>query len=145
MACDVARLRKELGTVLFDPDEPPAPDLVAVRDTATFSDVQRLLAKYFSMPGAPNAITLMAEGERLGVVSRKSLGPPGMTAGTASGSGYELGGGERLGLPGLSSQYKLLKFRCGHCPAEIFGIHYDARSLPACERGHHQWEYRRED
>ena len=131
--------------VLFDPEEPLAPDLVAVRDTATFNDVQSQLEKYFSTPGAADAVTLVAAGERLGVVSRKSLGPPGMTAGADSGSAYELGGGERLVLPGLSTHYKLLRFRCGQCSAEAFAIHYDTRNLPACEHGHRQWEYHRED
>lgn len=140
----VVRLRDELGTVLFDPGAPAAADLVAVPDTATFNDVQRRLEKYFRMPGAADAVTLVVAGERLGVVSRKSLGRPGMTAGETGGA-YELGGGERLGLPGFSRRYKLLRFRCRQCTAEALGIHYDTRGLPACEQGHRQWEFQRED
>ena len=113
--------------------------------TATFNDVQIRLEKYFRTPGAADAVTLVAAGECLGVVSRKSLGPPGITAGDPGAAPYEVGGGERLALPGLSTRYRLLKFCCRRCPAEAFGMHYDTRGLPACGQGHRDWELQRED
>lgn len=142
---EIARLRDELGEVLFDPDVPAAAELVAVPMTATFNDVQIRLEKYFRTPGAADAVTLVAAGEHLGVVSRKSLGPLGMTAGDSGAGPYEVGGGERLALPGLSARYKLLKFRCRRCSAEAFWMHYDTRGLPACGKGHREWELQRED
>jgi hypothetical protein len=142
---EIARIREELGTVLFDPDAPAASEVVAVPVTATFNDVLGKLEKHFKAPGTADAVVLVAAGERLGVVSRKSLGPPGMTAGVSGAAGYEAGGGERLVLPGFSSRYKLLKFRCRQCPAEIFVMHYDTRGLPACGRGHREWGFQRED
>lgn len=145
MGGEIARLKEELGAVLFDPDAPAASELVAVPATATFNDVQNRLEKYFRTPGAANAVTLVAAGERLGIVSRKSLGPPGMTAGDPSTAAYGVGDGERLALPGLSTRYKLLKFRCRQCSAEAFGMHYDTRGLPACGQGHREWELQRED
>lgn len=141
---EIATLKEELGLVLFDPDAPPASELVAVSVTATFNDVQNRLENYFRIPGAADAVTLVAAGEFLGVVSRKSLGPLGMTAGD-SGAPYEITGGERLALPGLSAQYRLLRFRCRQCMAEAFWMHYDTRGLPACGNGHREWEFRRED
>jgi hypothetical protein len=40
---EIVRLKEELGEVLFDPDAPAAPELVAVPVTATFNDVQNRL------------------------------------------------------------------------------------------------------
>jgi hypothetical protein len=108
----IAKLTEELGDVLFDEDAPAAPELVAVSVTATFNDVKNKLEKYFRTPGAADAVTLVAAGERLGVVSRKSLGPPGMTAGDPGAALDGIGSGERLTLPGVSTRYKLLQFRC---------------------------------
>jgi hypothetical protein len=144
-AGEVARLREELGAVLFDPDASATPELVAVPVTATLNDAQNRLEKYFRTLGAADAVTLVVAGERLGVVSRKSLGPPGMTVGDPGTASYEVGSGERLALPGLSTRYKLLKFRCRQCSAETFGMHYDTRGLSTCVRGHRKWELQRED
>jgi hypothetical protein len=141
---EIVRLKEELGVALFDPDASAAPELVAVPVTATFNDVQSRLENYFRMPGAADAVTLVAVGEFLGVVSRRSLGPLGMTAGDP-GTPYEIGGGERLALPGFSTRYRLLRFRCRQCSAESFWMHYDTRGLPACGKGHREWEFQRED
>lgn len=138
----VINLRDELGNVLFDPDVPVAPDIVAVHATATFSDVQSVLEKYFRTPGAAYAVTVVAAGEQLGVVSRKSLGKPGMTAGDP-GARYEVGDGDRLTLPGFSTRYRLLQFRCRQCAAQTTWIHCDTRGLPACQQGHRDWEFQR--
>jgi hypothetical protein len=141
---EIARLKDELGEVLFDPDAPAALELVAVPTTATLNDVQNRLESYFGTPGAADAVRLVAAGEFLGVVSRRSLGPLGMTAGD-SGSPYEIGGGERLALPGFSTRYRLLRFRCRQCAAEAFWMHYDTRGLPVCGKGHREWEFQLED
>jgi hypothetical protein len=140
---EIARLRDELGTVLFDPAAPDASDHVEVALTATFNDVQRELEKYFRSPDAADAVVLAAAGERLGVVSKKSLGLPGLTLADSSGS-PEVGAGERLALPGLSTQYKLLKFRCKRCDSNTFAMYNDTRSLGACENGHREWRFQGE-
>jgi hypothetical protein len=141
---EIDGLRDELGRVLFDLHAPAAPELVAVLVTATLNDVQNQLHKYFRTPGAADAVTLVAAGEHLGVVSRESLGPPGMTAGDPGAAQDGLGAGERLTLPGLSTRYKLLKFRCRRCWAETSGMYNDTRGLPACGQGHREWELQRE-
>jgi hypothetical protein len=121
----IAKLTEELGDVLFDEDAPAAPELVAVSVTATFNDVKNKLEKYFRTPGAADAVT---------------LGPPGMTAGDPGAALDGIGSGERLTLPGVSTRYKLLQFRCRRCSAGAAWLHYDTRGMPACEQGHREWE-----
>lgn len=144
-----ARIKRELGDILFDPARPRASVQVSVSDpkTDTLNDVQIFLEEYFRANGAVDAVTLVAAGEHLGVVTRSSLGPPDTTAAPpapSSPGAAETGVGERLVLPGASTHYKLLKFRCRRCAAEAFGMHYDARGLEPCGNGHRQWEFERE-
>jgi hypothetical protein len=49
-------------------------------------------------------------------------------------AGYEVGQGERIQLPGISTRYRLLEFTCSRCarPGPEYRIYYDDEDLPTC-------------
>lgn len=59
-------------------------------------------------------------------------------------SGYEVGQGERIQLPGISTRYRLLEFTCSRCarPEPQYRIYYDDEDLPTCP-DHGSMELRR--
>jgi hypothetical protein len=130
------RLKRGLA-VLLDPDAPAAAEQLSVTDVYTVTDVEIRLRDYFGKHDACDAVTLLLGAEVLGVATRKRLE---LSSGTAADPaiGAEVGGGERSMLPGVSTRYKLLRFRCRRCQAEAHRIYYDARELPTC--GKHQCE-----
>lgn len=139
---DRSRLEMDLA-VLFDSSEPVTDDSIDVTDAVTINDVQIRLTRYFG-ESSGDAVVLTTKKRRLGVVSRKSFSLSGQTLGDPSGA-YEVGGGERLTLPGYSTRYRLLRFGCPKCDADPeYRIFYDARDLTVCPRGHGRMELARE-
>jgi hypothetical protein len=118
--------------VLIDRDSPPASQSFEVEDAYTVDDVQFQLMGFFGRPGAPQAVNVIVDGKPAGVISRQSLNRAG---GTMAGPAAEVGGGERIQLPGLSARYRLLVFACPSCGGEAYRIHYDERDVPACKHG----------
>jgi hypothetical protein len=51
-----------------------------------------------------------------------------------SGAGDDIGRGERIQLPGMSTRYRLLEFFCPRCkqPHAQYRIYYDEENLPVC-------------
>jgi hypothetical protein len=86
------------------------------------------LKRWEPAPAAPEPIPL--ERPRLTTVAApdREHGPQV----TLGGPGYEVGGGERAELPGLSTRYRLLKFACPRCSTPQYRTYYDERDLPVC-------------
>jgi hypothetical protein len=139
----IDRLKRDLA-VLLDPDAPAAAEQLSVTDVYTVNDVEIRLRDYFGKHDACDAVTLLLNAELLGVATRKRLELSGRTAADPA-IGAEVGAGERGTLPGVSTRYKLLRFRCKRCQAEAHRIHYDARELPTCGEHHPcEMEFQRE-
>ena len=124
--------------VLVDPDPPPTVASIDVTNAVTLDQVQYRLDDYFAATGAPVAVTVMVSNIPAGVVTRKSLEKANRTAAESSTS-YQVGGGERIQLPGKSTSYRLLEFFCSRCHSRAFRIFYDDRTLPTCPK-HGQME-----
>lgn len=129
---DIAELTSELQ-ILIDPDArqvPPSIDVVK-EDVGTIDEAQALLADYFGRPGAPDSVSLIADGSYLGTATRNTLRQSQRRAGDPGPSG-DVGVGDGIQLPGASTRYKLLTFACRRCQAEAYRVHYDDRNLPTC-------------
>ena len=120
--------------VLVDETASSASASLDVECTWTLDDVQFQLAELFDKSGALAAVNVVVEGKLAGAVTRQSLERAGGTAAEGS-PGSEMGAGERIQLPGISAQFRLLEFTCRSCKASAYRIHYDERSLPTCEHG----------
>lgn len=117
--------------VLVDPDPPSAVASIDVTGAVTLDQVQYRLCDYFAATGAPDAVTVMVGNIPAGVVTRESLEKANRTAAKSS-TGYQVGAGERIQLPGESASYRLLEFSCSRCHNQAFRIYYDERILPTC-------------
>jgi hypothetical protein len=120
--------------VLVDGTSPAATESYEVKDAFTVDDVQFELADYFGRSGAPQAVNVVVDGIPAGVVTRQSLKRAGGNV-AESAAAAEVGGGERIQLPGLSARYRLLVFTCPGCDGVAYRIHYDERDLPMCDHG----------
>jgi len=75
-------------------------------------------------------VAVVVGGDFVGVSSRARL--------QALGSAVirSMGDGAGATLPGSSLRYRILRFRCVTCGAQIRRIHVDARAMPTCPNGH---------
>lgn len=138
IACAVARdgifFAVENLELLFDPSASAGgavrldlPGDLTVEDTA--AALEALLASE-----AVECVLLVVDGRPAGVSSRSWLARLG-----ASGL-RSLGDGAGATLPGESLRYRLLRYTCGTCGAEVRRIHVDPRDLPMCPNGHGRLE-----
>jgi len=74
-------------------------------------------------------VTIIVAGQVIGVSSRARLTRLGATL-------RSVGDGDGATLPGRSAQYRLLRFRCQRCQAELRRVHVDEREPPMCPNGH---------
>jgi hypothetical protein len=121
---DVDRARKLYGRFLGD----AVADHDAILDV-TLADradqVSSRLVELFKDPSV-TAVLIRLDGQRVGVSTRDKVD------GAAGVAGGELGGGDRAGLPGRSTRYRVIKFECRGCPAKAFRSYYDERDIPRC-------------
>jgi hypothetical protein len=129
--------------VLVDEKAPKAPYYIDVADADTLDEAQGLLEDYFGASDAPKAANVMVGATRVGTATRHTLEQSGQTA-AEPGPASEVGVGERIQLPGISTRYKLLKFACSMCPAVAYRIHYNERNLPTCSKDGRMMELQRE-
>ncbi|MEV3993795.1 hypothetical protein AB0J57_33420 [Streptomyces sp. NPDC049837] len=116
--------------LLFDPSAPAdgavrldLPGGLTLEDAA--GALEALLAAE-----AVEYVLVVVDGRPVGATSRSWLvriGATGMRS---------LGDGAGATLPGESLRYRLLRYTCGTCRAEIRRVHVDPRDPPACPNGH---------
>lgn len=116
--------------MLFDPSAPTdgtvrldIPGGLTLEDAA--SALEALLASE-----AVEYVLVAVDGRPVGVTSRSWL----IRIGAAN--MRSLGAGAGATLPGESLRYRLLRYTCGTCNAEIRRVHVDPRDPPACPNGH---------
>ncbi|MFF5976962.1 hypothetical protein ACFY7C_36225 [Streptomyces sp. NPDC012769] len=116
--------------LLFDPSAPidgtvrlDIPAGLTLEDAA--SALEALLAAE-----AVEYVLVVVDGRPVGVTSRRWL----IRIGAAS--MRSLGDGAGATLPGESLRYRLLRYTCGMCNAEIRRVHVDPRDPPTCPNGH---------
>jgi len=126
------RLIRDLQ-VLVDEKAPEAVYSIDVADADTLDEAQGLLEDYFGASDAPEAANVMVGATRVGTATRHTLEQSDQTA-AEPGPASEVGVGERIQLPGISTRYKLLKFTCSCGPAVAYRIHYEERNLPICPK-----------
>jgi hypothetical protein len=125
--------------LLIDPNAPPAVDVVDLAGVPTIDEAQFVLREHFAIPGAASAVTVRVGATTVGVVTRRGLAEfEGTAAGDGGAVAYQVGAGERAGLPGRSTRFRLLRFACSDakCDSEAYRIHYDLDDLPRCPQSH---------
>jgi hypothetical protein len=129
---DIDELIGELKPLTV-PDAEPAGHPLNLSDVATFEDAEWQIGAYFGTHPEVHEVDLAITGRRAGVVSRKSLlRDADLYAGDSPAT--QVGVGEGMQLPGFSTRYRLLEFKCLHgCPSE-HRIHYDERYIPYCAK-----------
>jgi hypothetical protein len=86
------------------------------------------------LPGAPSvpaARTCIAVSQA-GPQPQAGAGIAGRWCGAFSGSGGQVGCGDRAILPGRSSRYHLIRLVCGQCGTELALLFFDQGDLPQC-------------
>lgn len=123
--------------VLLDPAETDTPVILELPPGTALGDAFDAVYSVLRADGGTDWIRLVVAGTRLGVVSRERLdrlfGP---TRGSVELPATNADGGE---LPGYSTRYKLLCFRCRQretCGHAVYRIHYDEGGPPGCPAGH---------
>ncbi|QFG22999.1 hypothetical protein [Actinomadura sp. WMMB 499] len=100
------------------------------------------LRELFEEDPAARRILLVCDGVRVAVAVRESVHADPGTAGAVPAG--DLGAGERAGLPGRSTQYRLLRFACARpgCAWDAHDSFYDERFRPSCPApGHGPMEF----
>lgn len=82
---------------------------------------------------AVELVTIIVAGRVVGVSSRMRLTGLGTTI-------RSVGDGDGATLPGRSTRFRLLRFRCQHCQSDVRRVHVDERELPRCPLGHGELE-----
>ncbi|GAA0625134.1 hypothetical protein GCM10010174_50540 [Kutzneria viridogrisea] len=122
---------------LLDKDVPAGdPVRVAVTSEAAGGVVaERLLDLFRAEPGL-DRVALAVDGQVIGTVTRDRLLD--LAARVEEGT-RSAGDGDGATLPGRSTGYVLLRFRCASCPAEVRLLFLDD-SPPRCPEGHGSME-----
>jgi hypothetical protein len=130
--------------VLLDPAETGTPVILELPPGTALDDAFDAVYSVFRADEETGWIRLVVAGTGLGVVSRERLdrlfGP---TRGSVEAPATHADGGE---LPGYSTRYKLLCFRCRQrdtCGHAVYRIHYDETGPPDCPGGHGTMELAR--
>jgi hypothetical protein len=130
--------------VLVDEKAPEAAHSFDVDSAGTVDEAQWLLQEYFGGSDAPEAANVMVGTTRVGTATRQTIEQSGRTA-AEPGSASEVGVGERIQLPGISTRYRLLKFSCPTCAVAAYRIHYDEENMLTCAKDGRAMELQRED
>ncbi|MGY0465966.1 hypothetical protein ACW14Y_37770 [Kitasatospora sp. cg17-2] len=140
---DVRRAQIRLGR-LIDTGARPAEvgtELDVTAEERSDEVRSRLETLFRTRPGL-RAVMIRLDGRDIGIATPHRLG---LTAGTA-GEQPEFGAADRATLPGLSQQFKAIRFVCAvpACDRASVLSYYDPRTLPACDiTGHGTMELRR--
>jgi hypothetical protein len=134
---DVDELIRDLKSLMVAGAE-PAGEPLDLRDVATAEGAEFKLADYFVKHPAVHEVSVVIAGRPAGVASREKLSRKIVMLGGSSAS--QIGDGEGIQLPGFSTRYRLLKFKCSHCASSEYRIHYDERDFPVCAK-HGRMEY----
>lgn len=124
------RILLEQGT------EPHCPVRVSVTTEARAGDVAEALDEMFTAEPDLDRVTLVVDGQVLGVSSRSVLATLRMsTERLRAPMGDDAGVGDGATLPGHSTGYVVLRFRCATCDTENRLLFVDG-GAPDCPEGH---------
>lgn len=132
---DPAALAKRLYARLIDPGVTDFDSKLELPDTSTNAgELSDLLKNRFRESPAPRAIMIRVGGSDVGVSTpTKVYGADGYAGPDPGG----LGSAERAELPGRSTQYRVIVFRCNKCRENSYFSYYDPRRIPDCPvKGH---------
>jgi hypothetical protein len=94
------------------------------------ADLRRRLRAAFAADSAVPNLLLVVAGVEIGITSPERCREVGY-AGSADGP--EAGGADRATLPGLSTRYRVVEFRClPPCQRSAVAAFYDERLVPRC-------------
>ncbi len=131
---DPAALARQLYSRLIDPSMTDYDDALDLPDASTgVGEVSDRLSDRFSATPALKAIIIRVGGKDVGVSTPARVSRASGYAGPDPG----FGSAERSELPGRSSGYRVIVFRCGKCALESYRSFYDARSVPKCQTSGH--------
>ncbi|MEK2493194.1 hypothetical protein WN990_26935 [Kitasatospora purpeofusca] len=139
----VARARSRLG-LLIDPGA-RAVDVGGHLDITTEDRADRVrsrLGTMFRERPELSAVMIRLDGRDVGIATAHRILA---TAGTA-GEQPDFGTSDRASLPGLSQQFRVVRFACrvGSCAGSAVRSYYDARTVPVCDvTGHGTLELQR--
>jgi hypothetical protein len=127
---DQAAFARRLYSRLIDPSLTTAAEELDLPDTNTGTgELGDRLTERFAAPSRPNSIMIKVAGQDIGVSTPASVKAAAGSAGPVS----DFGAAERSELPGRSSRYRVITFRCRKCHLESYHSYYDPRNIPQCE------------
>ncbi|MFI9328748.1 hypothetical protein ACIGZJ_14520 [Kitasatospora sp. NPDC052868] len=133
---DVRRAQARLGR-LIDPGARAAEvgDRLDITAEERSDEVRSRLELMFRTRPGLTAVVIRLDGQDIGIATPSRLVA---TAGTA-GDQPEFGGSDRATLPGLSQQFKAIRFVCAvpACDRSSILSYYDPRALPVCDVAGH--------
>jgi len=114
--------------VLLDPSAPAegAP-VLDLQDGLDVAEVAAILEVLFVTETGLDRIVLVIGGRAVGVSSRRHIAPPTLRG---------VGDGDGATLPGYSTGYEILRFRCPRCQTVVRRLQVDPREMLSCPEGH---------
>ncbi|MGW1618578.1 hypothetical protein [Streptomyces sp. NPDC002172] len=109
-------------------------DILYLMPDTTVTDAAQILETAYRAEPTLDCLDIVLGDTTLGVTTRDHLNRLGLTPVRA------LGDGDAATLPGESTRYVVLRFRCTTCSTTVRRLHLDPRELPACPRGHGELE-----
>ncbi|MEU1407894.1 hypothetical protein ABZ471_37185 [Streptomyces sp. NPDC005728] len=109
-------------------------DILHLMPDTTVTDAARILETVYRAEPALDRVDIVLGNTTIGVATRDHLNRLGLTPVRA------LGDGDAATLPGESTRYVVLRFRCTTCSTTVRRLHLDPREPPACPRGHGELE-----
>lgn len=114
--------------ILLDPNASADPPITL--DLPRGVDVAEALEALLVAEPRVEEVKIVVDAEEIGVSSRGRVAE-------LTGSDHRLiGDGDGAALPGWSAKYRLLRFTCPACSAEVRRVHVDERNPPQCPNGH---------
>ncbi|WP_159001579.1 hypothetical protein [Streptomyces sp. SBT349] len=136
MDTDVIRARRLYGRLIDADADPGAGGVVLdVVSDERADEVSRRLAELFAERPGVDAVVLRVNGHPIGASTRARV----VAAAGFAGATPEFGMADRAALPGLSGQYRLVRFACARpgCRAREARSFYDERTVPVCAAAGH--------
>jgi len=114
--------------VLVDPSAPVegAPEL-DLQDGLDVAEVAEILEALFIAETALDRVALVIGGRTVGVSSRRHIAQPPLRG---------VGNSDGATLPGYSTQFEILRFRCPRCQSVVLRLQVDPREMLSCPQGH---------